>query len=79
MRKRIVQEPLVSIVDAAGTGNCIDEALNLIGAGSLIKEGNVVVITANMVDNKAASTGTVVHPDLLRKIIRYIKAKSLPG
>jgi uncharacterized protein (DUF362 family) len=26
-----------------------------------------------MVDNKAASTGTVVHPDLLRKIIRYIK------
>lgn len=75
MRKRIVQEPLVSIVDAGGTGNCIDEALNRINAGSLIKEGNVVVITANMVDNKAASTGTVVHPDLLRKIIRYIKAK----
>lgn len=74
MRKRKVQDPLVAIVEAADTGNCIEEALNLIDAGSLIKQGNVVVITANMVDNKAASTGTVVHPDLLRKIIRYVKA-----
>lgn len=73
MRKRKIQDPLVAIVDAASTDNCIEEALNMIDAGSLIKHGSVVVITANMVDNKAASTGTVVHPDLLRKIIRYVK------
>jgi len=74
MRKRIKQEPVVAIVDAASTGNCIDAALDMIDAGSIIKQGDVVVITANMVDNKAASTGTVVHPDLLRKIIRYVKS-----
>jgi uncharacterized protein (DUF362 family) len=26
-----------------------------------------------MVDNKTADSGTVVHPDLLRKVIRYVK------
>ncbi len=73
MRKRKVREPIVAIVDAADTGNCIEAALNMIDAARLIKQGDVVVITANMVDNKAASTGTVVHPDLLRKLIRYVK------
>lgn len=73
MRKRKKQEPVVAIVDAASTGNCIDAAMDMIDARSIIKQGDVVVITANMVDNKAASTGTVVHPDLLRKIIRYVK------
>ncbi|HWR61262.1 MAG TPA: DUF362 domain-containing protein [Clostridia bacterium] len=73
MRKRKIQEPVVAIVDAAGTGNCMEEALDMIAAGSIIKQGDAVVITANMVDNKAASTGTVVHPDLLRKLIRYLK------
>ncbi|HYE84596.1 MAG TPA: DUF362 domain-containing protein [Clostridia bacterium] len=73
MRKRIVQDPLVAIVDAASSKNCIEDALNIIEAPSLIKPGNTVVITANMVDSKPASTGTVVHPDLLRKIIRYVK------
>ena len=73
MRKRIMQEPNIAIVDAANSDNCIEDALNMIDAPSLIKQGDVVVITANMVDNKSASTGTVVHPDLLRKIIRYVK------
>lgn len=73
MRKRIVQDPVVAIVDASKSSNCIEEALRLIEAPKIIKPGCRVVITANMVDNKPASTGTVVHPDLLRKIIRYIK------
>lgn len=73
MRKRRIQEPIVAIVDAAKSDNCIDAALNMIGAPKLIEQGACVVITANMVDNKPASTGTVVHPDLLRKIIRYVK------
>lgn len=73
MRKRKTQDSIVAIVDAVKSGNCVDDALNLIGASELIKQGDCVVITANMVDNKPASTGTVVHPDLLRKIIRYLK------
>jgi len=73
MRKRKIQDPIVAIVDAVKSSNCVDDALNLIGASKLIKQGDCVVITANMVDNKPAVTGTVVHPDLLRKIIRYVK------
>lgn len=73
MRKRKIQQPIVSIVDSGKSNNCIEDALNMIEASKLIKQGACVVITANMVDNKPASTGTVVHPDLLRKIIRYFK------
>ncbi|MEA4846584.1 MAG: DUF362 domain-containing protein [Clostridiaceae bacterium] len=73
MRKRRIQEPAVAIVDAAKSGNCINDALNMIDAPKIIVQGACVVITANMVDNKPASTGTVVHPDLLRKLIRYVK------
>jgi uncharacterized protein (DUF362 family) len=73
VRKRKIQEAVVAIVDAAKSENCIEEALNLIEAPYIFKEGACVVITANMVDNKPPSTGTVVHPDLLRKIIRYLK------
>jgi uncharacterized protein (DUF362 family) len=73
VRKRMIQDPVVAIVDATKSNNCVEDVLNMINAPSLIKQGACVVITANMVDNKAASTGTVVHPDLLRKIIRYVK------
>lgn len=73
MRKRKIQEAVVAVVDAAKSQNCIEDALNLIEAPYILKEGACVVITANMVDNKPPSTGTVVHPDLLRKIIRYLK------
>lgn len=73
LRKRRNEESIVSIVDASNSGNCIEDALNLINAQNMIKQGDRVVITANMVDNKPASTGTVVHPELLRKIIKYVK------
>lgn len=73
MRKRKMQESVVAIVDASKSGNCVEEALDMIEASKIIKKGDCVVITANMVDNKPASTGTVVHPELLRKIVRYIK------
>lgn len=73
MRKRKIQEPVVAIVDAAKSDNCIEAALNMIEAPSILKQGACVVITANMVDNKPAGTGTVVHPDLLRKLISYLK------
>lgn len=73
MRRRKVQDPIVAIVDAAKSDNCVEDSLDMIGAPKIIKQGDCVVITANMVDNKPASTGTVVHPDLLGKIIRYVK------
>ncbi|MGE5631841.1 MAG: DUF362 domain-containing protein [Caulobacteraceae bacterium] len=76
MRKRKNENPVVAIVNSAQSKNCIEDALNLIGASTMIKQGDCVVITSNTVDNKPADTGTVVHPDLLRKIIRYVKGFS---
>ncbi len=73
MRKRRNEAAVVGIVDAQQSGNCIEDALRLIDADKMIKSGDRVVITANMVDKKPPSTGTVVHPELLRKIIRYLK------
>jgi uncharacterized protein (DUF362 family) len=73
VRKRKIQNPVAAIVDAAKSDNCVEDALNMIEAPKIIGQGACVVITANMVDNKPASTGTVVHPDLLRKVIRYAK------
>ena len=73
MRKRKIQDPVAAIVDAAKSDNCVEDVLNMIEAPKIIGQGACVVITANMVDNKPASTGTVVHPDLLRKVIRYAK------
>lgn len=73
MRKRRSDASIAAIIDAGKTDNCIKEALDTIECSKLIKAGDRVVITANMVDTKAPSTGTVVHPDLLKKIIQYIK------
>jgi len=69
----MIQDPAAAIVDAAKSDNCVEDVLNMIEAPKIIGQGACVVITANMVDNKPASTGTVVHPDLLRKVIRYAK------
>lgn len=74
MRERKVKDPIVGIVDAKNTENCIKEVLDLINAEKILKSNKTVVITANMVDKKSADSGTVVHPDLLRKVIRYIKS-----
>ncbi|HRU41267.1 MAG TPA: DUF362 domain-containing protein [Candidatus Diapherotrites archaeon] len=73
MRKRKIQDPVTAIVDASKSENCVEVVLNMIEAPKIIGQGACVVITANMVDNKPASTGTVVHPDLLRKVIKYAK------
>jgi len=69
----MIQDPAAAIVNAAKSDNCVEDVLNMIEAPKIIGQGACVVITANMVDNKPASTGTVVHPDLLRKVIRYAK------
>ena len=73
MRKRKVKDAIIGIVDAKHSDNCIKEALDLIHADKILGQNQVVAITANMVDNKSADSGTVVHPDLLRKVIRYVK------
>lgn len=73
MRKRKVKDPIIGIVNARYSDNCIKEVLNLINADKILGAHQIVTITANMVDNKPADSGTVVHPDLLRKVIRYVK------
>lgn len=73
MRERKIKDPIVGIVNAKYTKNCIKDALDLINAEKIIRPNQTIVITANMVDNKSADSGTVVHPDLLRKVIRYCK------
>lgn len=73
MRKRKIKDPIIGIVNARYSKNCIKDALDLINADKILAAHQVVVITANMVDNKSADSGTVVHPDLLRKVIRYVK------
>jgi uncharacterized protein (DUF362 family) len=73
VRKRKVKDPIIGIVNAKYSDNCIKEALDLIHSDKILGPHQVVVITANMVDNKSADSGTVVHPDLLRKVIRYVK------
>lgn len=75
MRNRINNTPIVAIIDARSSDNCINQVLDSIEAQKIISTGATVVITANMVDTKnAPAGGTVVHPDLLRKLIQYIKA-----
>ncbi|OGO78656.1 MAG: (Fe-S)-binding protein [Clostridiales bacterium GWB2_37_7] len=73
MRKRKVKDPIIGIVNAKYSDNCIKDALDLIHSDKILAANQVVVITANMVDNKSVDSGTVVHPDLLRKVIRYVK------
>lgn len=73
MRKRCSKDSIVGIIHAKQNNNCIKEVLDLIEADKIIKPQGTIVITANMVDNKSADTGTVVHPDLLRKVIQYVK------
>lgn len=73
MRKRKIKDAVIGIVNAKNSSNCIKDALDLINAEKILAKNQTVVITANMVDNKSADTGTVVHPDLLRKVIRYVK------
>ncbi len=77
MRKeRRISEPVVAITSNPFEGDALVEALNLLPLENLIQVEDTVVITPNWVKNLPPETGTVVGPETLRQLIRYIKGKN---
>ncbi|SCY94571.1 DUF362 domain-containing protein [Alkaliphilus peptidifermentans] len=73
MKSKRILEPIVCISRSAIKGEAISEALNGLPINNIIKDGDHVVITPNWVKAKPANTGTVVGPQTLRELIKYIK------
>ncbi|MBP2070602.1 DUF362 domain-containing protein [Thermoanaerobacterium butyriciformans] len=78
MRYRKIVEPVVSITTGPDEVENLNNALNLLPLQNLIDAGNTVVITPNFVKSKPPQSGTIVGPNTLRALIRYIKSKN-PG
>ena len=75
-RKRKIEEAIIAIVKEKKEEESIVKALELIDMDRIIKEGDVVAITPNWVKSKPAYTATVVGPETLRTLIRYVKNKN---
>lgn len=73
MRDRIVKEPIVSITRSETEQVSMRAALDLLPVNRIIHSGARVVITPNWVNAKPPATGTVVGPETLRSLIRYVK------
>ncbi|AEF17864.1 protein of unknown function DUF362 [Thermoanaerobacterium xylanolyticum LX-11] len=78
MRYRKIVEPVVAIASGPDEIQNLNTALNLLPLQNLIEAGNTVVITPNFVKSKPPQSGTIVGPDTLRALIRYVKSKN-PG
>lgn len=78
MRYRKIVEPVVAIASGPDEIQNLNTALNLLPLQNLIETGNTVVITPNFVKSKPPQSGTIVGPDTLRALIRYVKSKN-PG
>lgn len=78
MRYRKIVEPVVSITSGPDEIENLNNALNLLPLQNLIDAGNTVVITPNFVKSKPPQSGTIVGPNTLRALIKYIKSKN-PG
>lgn len=79
MRKeRKIAEPVVAIARNPYEGDALLEALGLLPLEKLIQPGETVVISPNWVKNLPPETGTVVGPETLRQLIRFVKGKN-PG
>ncbi len=78
MRYRKIIEPVVAIASGPDEIQNLNTALNLLPLQNLIEAGNTVVITPNFVKSKSPQSGTIVGPNTLRALIRYIKSKN-PG
>lgn len=74
MRDRKVMQPIVGITRADSEQQSLVECLKLLPIEDIIQEGDRVVITPNWVNSKAPSSGTVVGPETLRTLIRYVKS-----
>lgn len=76
MRKRRIEEPIVSITHNQIEQLSIIEAISLLPIDDIIKEGDKVVITPNWVKVQPPYTATVVGPQTLKKLIQYVKSKN---
>ncbi|MDF2544278.1 MAG: (Fe-S)-binding protein [Herbinix sp.] len=73
MRDRKIKEPIVSIARKNSEQQSVVEALDQLPVGQIIHEGDIVVITPNWVTPKSPETASVVGPNTLGEIIRYVK------
>ncbi len=73
MRTRKVKTPIVTIMKDASEESSLMKALDLLPMTDIIKKGDRVVITPNWVNNNMPNTGTVVGPQTLQSLIRYLK------
>lgn len=71
--ERRIKESRTSIVRAAYEGEAIRNALDLLDVQGLITSTDVVVITPNWVKNAPVESGTVVGPESLKELIRWVK------
>lgn len=76
MRYRKINQPVVSIASGPDEIVNLNNALNLLPLQNLIEPNDTVVITPNFVKSKPPQTATVVGPNTLRSLIRFVKSKN---
>ncbi|WP_432665679.1 DUF362 domain-containing protein [Wukongibacter baidiensis] len=70
---RRVTKPIVAIMKDRKEEDSLTKALDLLPIKEIIREGDRVVIVPNWVKNKPPVTGSVVGPNTLKRLIRYVK------
>ncbi|WP_373601108.1 DUF362 domain-containing protein [Paraclostridium bifermentans] len=75
IRERRVNKPIVCIEKGFNEGKALEKALDQLPINDIIKSGDNVVITPNWVKDYKPSSGTVVGPDTLKRLIQYVKTK----
>ena len=76
IRERRVNKPIVAIEKGMSEGKALEKALDMLPINEIIKPGDKVVIAPNWVKDYKPSSGTVVGPNTLRKLIKYINEKN---
>jgi uncharacterized protein (DUF362 family) len=76
IRERKVNKPIVAIEKGMSEGRALEKALDMLPIDEIIKKGDKVVIAPNWVKDYKPSSGTVVGPNTLKKLIKYIKEKN---
>lgn len=78
MRKRRVERPVVAITRDPLEGQAVCRALGMLPIDEILQPGQTVVVTPNWVNTRSPQTGTVVGPETLRELLKFIKERK-PG
>lgn len=70
---RRIKRPVVAIMKENKEEDSLIKALDMLPMNEIIRGGDRVVITPNWVKDKPPSTGVVVGPNTLQRLIRYVK------